>query len=302
MKFSVVIPTYRRPDALVATIESVVQNTVLPAELIVIDDDFTASSIMNFLEKIVTEKNIEFIYHKKDHSIIRRGLSESKNLGVNLATSEVVCYLDDDVVLDTEYFKNLIQVWGDNVHESKLMGLGGKISNNRTTSQLEKIYRKFFGLEGECSWDVNNVGFQVWDEGVVNIEKSYYLHGGVSSYKRELLTQFPFEVFSGGRTGLEDVEHCLRVKRAGYHFYYVPSAHLTHHPASSGREAQFLSGQKESQNRREIFKRHCPQTIISKLHFFWASVGWIGKKLLSGNWRSAWGMIVGCIISKKHFL
>jgi len=293
MKFSVVIPTYKRSDALVATIESVVKNTLLPYEIIIIDDDVTPAEIINYLEKIVTEKSVEFIYHKKDHNITRRGLSESKNLGVSLATSEVICYLDDDVILDAEYFKNLIQVWSDFAHETKLIGVGGKISNNRPTSKAEKLYRKLFGLEGECSWDVNDAGFQVWDEGVKNTEKGYYLHGGVSSYKRELLTQFPFEVFSGGRTGLEDVEHCMRAKRAGYHFYYVPSAHLTHHPAPSGREALFLSGQKESQNRLEIFKRHCPQSLASKLHFFWANVGWIGKKMLSGNWRGAWGLVVG---------
>lgn len=299
MKFSVIIPTYKRTEALVVTVESVVKNSLLPSSLIIIDDDVTLPETLNYLEKIVTEKNIEFIYHKKDHNVIRRGLSESKNLAVSLVTDEVICYLDDDVVLDVEYFNKLMQTWSYYSHETMLIGMGGKISNNRKTTRLEKKYRNFFGLNGEYNWDVNRVGFQSWNQKVTSTEKGYYIHGGVSSYRRELLKQFPFEVFSGGRTGLEDVEHCLRVKRAGYHFYYVPSAHLTHHPSSSGREVQFVSGKKESQNRLEIFKKHCSQTIGNKLYFIWANVGWIGKKVLSGNWRYALGMVVGYVSSKK---
>jgi len=293
MQFSVIIPTYKRPDALATTVRSLLENTHLPSEIIIIDDDTTPLELLTSLTSEAGDKGVPLKYHKKDHTQMRRGLSESKNWAATLATCDIIFYLDDDVVLDREYCAELMKVWKEHDGEEQLIGIGGKISNNRPTGRFEHIYRMVFSLSGECTWDVNRVGFQVWDEGVDETAKGHYLHGGVSSYRREILEKFPFDVFSGGRTGLEDVEHCLRVKNVGYHFYYVPSAHLTHHPAPAGREAIYAAAKKESLNRCEIFRRHCSQKIINKALFFWANTGWIGKKFLSMQWRAALGLVVG---------
>jgi GT2 family glycosyltransferase len=293
MLFSLVIPTYKRPDALITTMDSVLKNTRLPDEIIIVDDDITASELRENFRVQCEELGVSFTYHQKNHEVNRRGLSESKNLAASIAAQEIIFYLDDDVILDTKYFTEIMQVWEQHELADSLIGVGGRISNNRPTGKFEKIYRKLFGLTGDCAWDVNKVGFQVWDEGVTDTVKGYYLHGGVSSYRRALLQKYPFEVFSGGRTGLEDVEHCLRAKNAGYHFYYVPSAHLTHHPAPAGREAHFAAAKKESINRRQMWLLHSSHSFFSRLNFFRANVGWIGKKLLSLQFHSATGLIVG---------
>jgi len=297
MQFSVSIPTYKRPEALVATVQSLLRNTLLPSEILIIDDDVTPPEVVTLLTKQAKEKAVTLHYHKKDHTQIRRGLSESKNWAATLAISPIIFYLDDDVILDPQYCAELMHVWEQHEANQQLIGVGGRISNNRPTGRFERFYRRLFGLSGQCAWDVNSVGFQVWDEGVSQTQKGYYLHGGVSSYRRELINQNPFAVFSGGRTGLEDVEHCLRSKLAGYHYYYVPSAHLTHHPAPAGREAVYTAAVKESVNRREIFNQHCKKTVKNRLHFAWANVGWVGKKLLSRQFQSAKGLVFGCTLN-----
>jgi len=299
MQFSIIIPTYKRPDALAVTVDSVLAGSCLPSELVIIDDDTISSTIVTSLTSKSEKKGVQLKYHQKDHTKHRRGLSESKNWAAELASNDIIFYLDDDVILDQEYCAQIMKVWETEQIDTALIGVGGRISNNRPTSQLEKIYRRIFGLTGDCDWDVNSVGFQVWDEGVTETQKGYYIHGGVSSYRRELLTQFPFAVFSGGRTGLEDVEHCLRTKNAGYHFFYVPSAHLTHHPTPSGREVKYLSGKKESINRRQIWQWHCSHSIFSRIYFAWASIGWISKKVISRQWHSSLGLVVGLFVSKS---
>ena len=293
MHFSVIIPTYKRPDALSDTVQSLLAGGILPSELLIIDDDTTPFELLTALTRQAEEKGVSLQYHKKDHSKLRRGLSESKNWAASLATNEIILYLDDDVILDTNYCAEILSVWKDKKDETMLVGVGGRISNNRQTGTFEKIYRKVFGLTGECAWDVNSVGFQAWDETVSHTQKAYYLHGGVSSYKRSFISEHPFAVFSGGRTGLEDVEHCLRCKLAGYHFYYAPKAHLTHHPASAGREAIYTAAKKESRNRKEIFSKYCKRSALNRVHFAWANVGWIGKKLASLQFSSARGLLVG---------
>jgi len=295
MSFSVIIPTYKRSDALTTTIESVLANSLLPTEILIIDDDSTSPELLDTFIDLAAKKGVALSYHKKDHTHMRRGLSESKNWAATLATSDIILYLDDDVILDINYCAELMKVWTDNADEAALIGVGGRISNNRPTSRFEQIYRTIFGLTGECAWDVNTVGFQVWDEGVAQTQKSYYLHGGVSSYRRDLILQHPFATFSGGRTGLEDVEHCLRAKLAGFHFYYTPHAHLTHHPAPAGREAIYAAAKKESRNRLEIYKRHSKKDILNRVHFIWSTVGWIGKKVLSRQWKAAQGLLSGLV-------
>ena len=297
MKFSVIIPTYKRPDALERTIESVLAGSLLPSELLIIDDEATPSELLTSFTSHAQAKGVSLQYHKKDHAQLRRGLSESKNWGASLATSEIIFYLDDDVLLDQEYCAQMMAVWEAHNDVEKLMGVGGKISNNRPTSKFEKYYRVLFGLTGECAWDVNPVGFQVWDEGVSETQKAYYLHGGVSSYRRALINEYPFSTFSGGRTGLEDVEHCLRAKLVGYHYYYAPKAHLTHHPAPAGREAIYEAAKKESINRRHIWREHCSHGLFSRIKFAWANVGWIGKKVISFQWGAARGLVTGLFVA-----
>lgn len=287
----VVVPTYKRPDALRAVLESLLRSTRLPSSVLIIDDDETSADMINEMEQLFQQEGVLFRYHKKDHCQVRRGLSESKNLAIKLAREDVVFYIDDDVVLEPEYIDAMLRVWEEHWSDGRLAGLGGHITNTRVLNMPERLFRKFFGLEGETAWDINAIGFQVWDDGVQEQQRGYYVYGGVSSHRRSLLERNPFICFSGGRTGLEDVEHCLRLKKVGYHFYYVPSARLSHHPACAGREGEYEAGKKEARNRKEIFRRHCPQDIFHKSWFAWASVGWVIKKLLSGNWRGAWGMM-----------
>jgi glycosyltransferase involved in cell wall biosynthesis len=114
MKFSVVIPTYNRTDDLKNCLNSILTQSVLPTEVIIIDDAELSESLMTEWQKIFADKQINFQYYRKDHSRERRGLSESKNVGLNKASEEIVFFLDDDVVLASDFFQNIMKVWETN--------------------------------------------------------------------------------------------------------------------------------------------------------------------------------------------
>lgn len=291
--FSVVVPTYKRPHALKVALDSILRSTQLPNEVFVIDDDVIPSNLRTEMEQCFAEKGIPFFYKQKDHTILRRGLSESKNWAAEIVSGDVLCFLDDDVEIEPEHFTHLFSLWSQHWSNEKLFGIGGRAINHRKTLPLEKLFRRLFGLTGEYAWDVNEVGFQVWDESVTDTEKAYYLHGCSSSYRRTLLQRMPFATFSGGRTALEDVDHCLTAKHAGYHFLYAPSVRLLHYHEPTGRDKAWAAGIKESKNRKEIFKRHCSQDVRHQLWFWWANFGWIIKKLLAFKFKEAGGMIRG---------
>jgi len=86
---SVVIPTHKRPVLLKRAIESVLNQTVLPSEILIIDDAGSKDS-----EQIVNNFNQDFVRYI--HNVDGQGASSSRNLGAKLAMSEFVAFLDDD--------------------------------------------------------------------------------------------------------------------------------------------------------------------------------------------------------------
>jgi glucosyl-dolichyl phosphate glucuronosyltransferase len=288
--FSVLIPTYDRPADLSTCVDSIAMQSAPPMQCIVVDD----GALSNFELDRVRRKlaGVELTYYRKNHASERRGLSESKNIGLTLATADIVFILDDDIVLEPEFFSSIMEVWST-LDSERLMGVGGTITNLRARSGLEKLYNAVFLLDSQSSWDVTPVGFQVWDEEIRARDRGYYVHGGLSSVRKSRALQFPFNTFRGGRTALEDVDFCMRAKSAGYFFYMEPRARALHNTSPVSREGMYLYGIKESANRREIFRNNASPTARLRLRFAWCSIGWVLKQVLAGNFHKAAGMIVG---------
>lgn len=293
MKFSIVIPTYNRQEDLGKCLSSILVQSVLPTEVIVVDDgSLPADFISDWREKF-SQAGIDLVYYKKNHEIERRGSSESRNKALDFVSNEIFFIFDDDVVLETDFCFNILKIWQNN-QDDNLIGVGGIIKNRRKKIKFEKFFYTFFGVSSKYSWDVNRVGFQIWDEEVKEPSLGYYAHGGVCSYKLNKTKELRFSIFSGGRAALEDVDFCLRSKLRGYHFIIQPEAQLYHYPSFVSREGQCLIGQKESVNRKEIFKSlYKKPSLLLSAWFCWANMGWILRQFLVGNFRKGWGLFIG---------
>lgn len=294
MNFSIAIPTYNRQKDLNICLNSILKQTLLPFEILIIDDGDLPQNFINIEKKKFLAKNINFVYYKKNHQIERKGLSESKNKIIESVNNNIFFILDDDLILDSDFCAKIIKIWENN-NKKKLIGIGGFIKNNRKKNKLEKLYNYIFGLRSKIKWDINNIGFQVWDENIKEQQKCYYIHGGASSYNKELTQKLNFTTFSGGRTALEDVDFCLRAKNKGYYFIIEPNARVVHNHSTVSRESCFLIGFKESKNRKIIFKNNCDKNIKNYIWFYWANIGWILKQFLSGHFLKGLGMIKGLI-------
>lgn len=294
MKFSVVIPTYNREEDLKKCLNSILHQTVLPSEIIIIDDGNLLEIFIQNWEINFSHKKINFIYYKKNHKIERRGLSESKNKALDLVKNELFFILDDDTFLENYFFETIIQIWETKAGDNCLIGVGGIIKNHRKKFILEKYFYIFFGIYSKYSWDVNKVCFQIWDEDIKEQSFGYYAHGGVCSYNLDKVKKLKFSTFSGGRTALEDVDFCIRAKKMGYHFVIEPKAQLYHYPSLISREGKFLMGYKEGCNRKIIFKSiYEKPNIFLWFWFFWANLGWTLRQFLVGNFGKGLGMTKG---------
>ncbi len=88
-KFSVVIPLYNKEDFIKNSLNSVLSQTFQDFEIIIIDDCSTDRSLS--IVKHFIDKRIKIIEHSKN-----KGLSASRNTGINTASAEYIAFLDAD--------------------------------------------------------------------------------------------------------------------------------------------------------------------------------------------------------------
>jgi glycosyltransferase involved in cell wall biosynthesis len=99
---AIVIPTYNDEEFLMETLGSVFDQSVLPDEIILIDDGS---------DKSYASKYINFFYHGKvaitQKRILNSGPSFARNIGASLAKSDFVLFLDSDDLLDRNAVSSL---------------------------------------------------------------------------------------------------------------------------------------------------------------------------------------------------
>lgn len=86
---TVVIPTYNHASLVVEAVDSVLRQTVVPVEILVVDDgskDDTRERLAPYQE------HVRYFYQKNE------GVSAARNLGVRAAQGEFVAFLDSDDV------------------------------------------------------------------------------------------------------------------------------------------------------------------------------------------------------------
>ncbi|WNH11645.1 glycosyltransferase family 2 protein [Thalassobellus suaedae] len=122
MMFSLIVCTYIRPQPLLELLQSVKEQTLYPNEILIID-----GSSNNETETVLNKKPFKNLrYYKVDK--LNRGLTKQRNFGINLVSkdSEIMCFLDDDIILTPSYFETLIETYSI---KSDALAVGGYITN-----------------------------------------------------------------------------------------------------------------------------------------------------------------------------
>lgn len=92
---TVIIPTYKRAEALFNAIESVKNQTYSSLEIIIVDDNDPTGEDRYFtaavMAKYANDDRIQYICHSKN-----RGACQARNTGLAAASGEYVAFLDDD--------------------------------------------------------------------------------------------------------------------------------------------------------------------------------------------------------------
>lgn len=293
LPISFCIPTKDRPEDLKKCLKSIFAQTALPHEIVIIDD----GNLNQAAFREIIEPATNFKYFKKD----KPSLSASKNLIKNLASNDLIFICDDDIVLDTDFIQNIFEIFERDT--KKEVGIvGGVMVNRKNKNLIERIFRRIFLLDNGKPGRLLPWGFQTgYYHTITKDEKVDWVSGGAACFRKEVLKEFNFEEFLGGRNALEDVEFGYKTMNK-YTSIVTPKSKFHHFHSLSGREAKFTIGFKEAYNRCWIFKKHVKKNVRNILFFCWAMIGQLFGVLFTRGLRFFAGNVMGIIAFIKSLV
>lgn len=276
MVFTLIICTYKRSQPLLKLLLSVKHQTLYPNGILIVDgspDDFT--------KEMLTQNSFENLkYFKVDET--DRGLTKQRNYGIARVeeASEVVCFLDDDTILEPNYFEEIIKTYS---LFPEVLGVGGYITNEtnwtKTTSDYQAkvneffydgwkrkdgsrfVWRKKLGLDSNrppgCLPEFSHgrsIGFLPPSGKIYEVEQ---LMGGVSSFRKSVFKEFQFSTYFEGYGLYEDADFTLRLSKVGK-LYINTNAQLGHYHDASGRPNKYDYGKMVVRNGYYVWRVKYP--------------------------------------------
>jgi GT2 family glycosyltransferase len=278
-----------RPRALLNLLNSIKIQELYPNEILIID-----GSTNNETHQMLNENyfhNLSYFLVSQDN----RGLTKQRNFGITKVsnTSEIICFLDDDTILDKNYFKNLLETY---IAYPDALGVGGYITNETNWQRVENedkikqnefyfdgfkradglrfVLRKKLGLDADKPPGFlpefshgRSISFLPPSGKIYQVEQ---LMGGVSSFKKTIFNEFHFSNYFKDYGLYEDADFTLRLSKKGK-LLVNTNAQLQHFHDESGRPNKYAYGKMIVRNGWYVWRIKYPNPSL-KAELKWHSI------------------------------
>ncbi len=179
---SVIVPIYNSEDCLAKCIESIIKQTYINLQIILVDDGST-DSCSEICDKYEKEDRRIKVIHKEN-----KGASGARNSGLRFATGEYIAFVDSDDWIEEDLLEELMNCAKKN--NADIVGFNSNITREKITTQ--DILSYYF-IKGDIS-----VWANLWHKKL--FEEFSFISGAVSedvmaSYelfkKCEVLVEIP---------------------------------------------------------------------------------------------------------------
>ena len=287
-----VIATYNRPDDLTRTVESLLAQTVLPAELCIVDSTAEAPA-RERIEQLCKEAGLPLDYRHP----APRGLTVQRNVGIDRTKGDPVFFIDDDVWMAPDCHAQVLAEyakWGP-----ELGGVRATPVRPAKPSLITRIYRRIFGIGGWWPEASGKVRPGFYAEGVsdsAGVRKLEYFNGWFMSYKREVFEHERFDEALAGYGYKEDIDFSYRVSRR-YVLLQTPKARCDHLKSPSARLNSHNLQRMNLANQFYLHRKLMPQDGMHRAALWWAWLGLfilnIGKAVQTKDTGLVTGMVAG---------
>jgi glycosyltransferase involved in cell wall biosynthesis len=225
LRFSLVVMTYQRPEALRRCLDSIARLAYDRAafEVIVVDDGSAERPEVPLTEAYPDLRlRYEWIRHQ--------GVSAARNAGLALAEGELVAFLADDYVLPADYLSRA-EVFFREYPDAQVITFNVRSVGPGLGCQIQQLYHELVLLQNAAAEPDRN--------GIIRTFKLPASRAAV--FRRELLTQmggFDRRLASG-----EDGELGQRLAAQGIPLYFMHRYYIDHHEGKRFRD--FLRQRRE---------------------------------------------------------
>jgi glycosyltransferase involved in cell wall biosynthesis len=272
IKTSIIICTLHNRKGLENCIVSIAEQTLKPNEVIIVqgsaDEEMEACVAVRIRD--ILQSNLISLKHVKTV----RSLVTQRNEGIDHAGGDVIVFLDDDVVLQRDYFHYLLEAyqskWSD-----RLGGIQGTIIDcmNGNPWHLKEVFKKLFllgGMTGKgCLLPSGNASYCGHPKGLTKVN---IFNGCMMSFRREVLLENRFDSNFNELWAYDDVELSYRISRK-YQLYQTPYAQLHHLQSSLTSEGHKRITRMFVFNRLYVFRLYFHHLKRNWLLFFWSNLG-----------------------------
>ena len=141
LKYSLVIPIYERSEILPLCLNSIKFQTLKPYEIIVVDNnvnEFETEKLHSIINNydFGNQINIKVLKSSKNSGAIAR------NLGALNSKSDLVAFLDSDVILDSDYYEVIVDYFKRYSDLVAIQGLDRNLIEFSSSFKDQSIFRK----------------------------------------------------------------------------------------------------------------------------------------------------------------
>jgi cellulose synthase/poly-beta-1,6-N-acetylglucosamine synthase-like glycosyltransferase len=205
MFYSVILPTFGRPDEVENFLESITLQHFKNYEVIVVD-----GSLDDILHPVIAKyKQIIDMNYRHERGL---AASESRNLGCEKARGDFLIFIDSDCIVPPDYFVKVESFLASNIDTD---AYGGPDAADKTFSPLQKA--------------INYAMTSMLTTGGIRGKKKhigkFQMRGFNMGIRREAF--FKIGGYSGMQVG-EDIDLSMRLQKAGYRVALIDEAFVYH--------------------------------------------------------------------------
>jgi GT2 family glycosyltransferase len=272
LSVSAVICTKDRLEEVTICVDSILKQSKLPSQLVIIDST-NNNSLESALLEMLKGHDLQLKYLNLDVN-----LTQARNAAVEFCDEDIVTYLDDDTVLGRDYFLEILKVF----HSYKDQNIGGVSGNivNGYQNKFRDLFSKLFFLFRYSDGKHRLSGIQTFVSKKVNkVIEVESLSGANMSLTRKVLEEISFDEDS---PYCDDDDMSWRVSRK-YNVFYTPFALIEHNPSLNGGGLGERSErwENEIEGLHNHFLKNIPNTFKHRMAFRISMLGLVINEMIN---------------------
>lgn len=221
---SLVVPTRDRVDLLRTCVQSILQRTDYPSyEILVIDNQSVEGETLEYFSELRREPRVRVVSYDKPFNY-----SAINNFAISHARGELIGLVNNDIeVISADWLREMAV----NALRPDVGAVGAKLYYPDDTIQHAGVVTGLWGIAGHLYVGEDRSSIGQMGRGVL-VQELSAVTAACLLVRRSVLDEV------GGlderlRVAFNDVDLCLRIRKAGYRNLWTPHAELYHHESAS---------------------------------------------------------------------